>query len=337
MARSTALLFFVLLGTGACGCAKGKGIRGQAQDGGSVDSAGMTSLDGPDSDGATGGQDSATTESVTDAGVGAGQDAADGAQRLPPYALKFVFRNPGQAPVGLDRGCAGRHIAISSAASAYSDDLSPSLPQCVCDCRDLGCIPPGCPDCPVSDLVAVAAGSQTEFNWMAETVQAETLDGHACARHTALPAGQYRVAVNVYLAEAGGGEQLPPRKVVTDFLLPAWNDTVYVDMVPCGDPDTMARWPACSSARDRASCVAAGGKWAIDSGGSCVCTTGQESCSCTSDLQCLDRCMTAAPAAPPQACRGVTAGRCGGLYGPGCFCYFHLAGAAPEVECSDPP
>jgi hypothetical protein len=308
----------------------------QAQDAGAVDSVGTTSPGGQDSAGTTGGQDSAATESVTDKGVDSGQDSADGAPLLPPYAVKFVFRNPGQAPVGLDRGCAGSHIAISSAASTYSDDLSPQIPRCVCDCRDLVCIPPGCPDCPASDMVSVAAGSQVEFNWMAETVQAETLDGNACGRHTAVPAGQYRVTVDVYQTQGDGGEQLPPRKVVTVFLLPAWNDTVYVDLAPCGDPDTMARWPACSSARDSAGCVAAGGKWATDSGGYCACATGQESCSCTSDSQCLDRCRTAAPAAPPQACRGLTAGRCGGLYGPGCFCYFHLAGAAPEVECSDP-
>lgn len=75
---------------------------------------------------------------------------------------------------------------------------------------------------------------------------------------------------------ATDGSADPDGDAAVDGATDAW--------VECGDPDVLARYPACLAADDEASCIAAGGQWqfiGLAPYPECQCPTGQSTCPCT--------------------------------------------------------
>lgn len=106
--------------------------------------------------------------------------------------------------------------------------------------------------------------------------------------------------------------------------------------VECGDPDVLARYPACLAADDEASCLAAGGHWGtigIAPYEECQCPTGQSSCPCTRTGDCRSSCV--AEFTGDWDCAGITSGHCSSVsITVGCWCLFFEDGHV-EGWCVD--
>lgn len=100
----------------------------------------------------------------------------------------------------------------------------------------------------------------------------------------------------------------------------------------CGDPEKLARYGACTTAQDEASCVGNGGYW-IERHifpSMCQCPTGQEMCSCTRASDCLARCIST-----QSPCSGSMHGTCASDSSAGnCACQIFDDGTAGEL-CRD--
>jgi hypothetical protein len=263
------------------------------------------------------------------------KDARDGgdtdAKLAGPYAVKFVFRNPSDHPVGLDFGCVGDALRIERLSSGSLENVSPRL-LCGTDCATGS--PTGCPACAPNSVVAIAAGIYFVFTWSATTAERVVGNHGACIRRSPVALGDYQITVKVAEPRGDAGTSSSFRDVVTTFQLPANNDTVEIDLTTCGNPATVARWSDCQLAREKASCTRAGGSW---SGDYCTCRTGQAECECSSSSQCLLGCMTA-DATSGDACATVRHGKCLGTASEmfGCHCAFDVAGAPATMECWAP-
>jgi hypothetical protein len=106
--------------------------------------------------------------------------------------------------------------------------------------------------------------------------------------------------------------------------------------VECGDPDVLARYPACAAADDEASCLAAGGQWGVIGLApypECQCPTGQSTCPCTHPADCRSACF--AELTGNGDCEGTTSGLCSAVsITVGCFCLFFDDGHVEDL-CVD--
>jgi hypothetical protein len=105
----------------------------------------------------------------------------------------------------------------------------------------------------------------------------------------------------------------------------------------CGDPEVLARYPACRAADDEASCLAAGGTWTrigLSPVEACQCPTGQGGCPCDRRTDCLTACI-APTTGGVFACDGVTVGSCSPVgITVGCWCFFDAEGNVEGI-CVD--
>jgi hypothetical protein len=105
----------------------------------------------------------------------------------------------------------------------------------------------------------------------------------------------------------------------------------------CGEPEALARYAACSQAKDKAGCQAAGGTWTLIGLApfeECQCLTGQQNCGCTGPESCLTSCV-AEPVNGVLDCTGVVKGHCSAVkVTVGCWCMFGADGGV-QAMCMD--
>ncbi len=104
----------------------------------------------------------------------------------------------------------------------------------------------------------------------------------------------------------------------------------------CGDPEIIAGYYECKLAKDKSSCIAAGGAWknvgTIFPYVTCACPTGQGNCPCMTHSECLGACAVESD----HACSDLPHGYCipeTPFFG--CHCWFDESGV--YYLCSDPP
>lgn len=177
----------------------------------------------------------------------------DPAGRTAPFPTQFRFRNDTDAPVFINKGsqCGGVDFSVSSCASGFRDRLGPVF-TCACACDSTVCTGSlACGPCPPSEALAIAAGTTTAVDWSAVVTTVEQKSGvqgvpFMCLRHTALPAGRYRVAIRVFDDAASAAKNTGGRTVTRDFSLPA--DTTAVDVPLSANPlDTCDATPAAAA------------------------------------------------------------------------------------------
>ncbi len=121
---------------------------------------------------------------------------------------------------------------------------------------------------------------------------------------------------------------------IVDVYSPSF--TVGIDP-SCGDPTLMAAYGECSAASDADTCAALGGTWgpigpsAVEI---CHCSTGQGSCACTQDSDCLTMCLAPTGDGGINDCTAVTVGTCAAGPTVGCWCRLEDSGAVGTM-CID--
>ncbi|MCC6526917.1 MAG: hypothetical protein IT373_29990 [Polyangiaceae bacterium] len=166
-------------------------------------------------------------------GGGAGGSLPPGcespASTPPPYAVTFHFVNDSAEPRYLHIGCA-LEMSVTSCADGYLDGLTLSG-ECTVDCSD----PPGsciaCGACMDFGQLVPPGGSYDQA-WAGLYYTFGTLQGCSCHVEHVAPAGKYRVAVPVWVADPTGGMAPPPTTVLTDFTLPTAGGVVTVSIGP---------------------------------------------------------------------------------------------------------
>lgn len=150
-----------------------------------------------------------------------------------PYRVDFVFRNEAgtyRQDVFVETLCNRAMVRISSCASGYTDNL---VPPCRCDCPRIPNCMGICQSCLAPNFElrnpGVQGGGRT---WMAEEVMAEGAEPLMCPTARLLPAGIYRMTVQVRDVHL----YAPIRTITKTFELPAPNNRVLIELNPRHDP-----------------------------------------------------------------------------------------------------
>jgi hypothetical protein len=168
--------------------------------------------------------------------------------RPAPYQVTFRLINRGASPVYVLQGCIGVDFHISSCASRYTDDLSPTF-ACACMCEDPSCKGNvACGPCPQPQGVAIAPGGSKEIPWYAVQSNLEDRGTYTCVRRPALPPAIYSVTVPVYPSAEQAVALRDPRPRGRTFELPAAGDVVDVVVAEGGgDAGAAPGVPACEA------------------------------------------------------------------------------------------
>jgi hypothetical protein len=138
----------------------------------------------------------------------------------PPYPVELQFRDNSTAPLFLFKsGCADVTFAVTSCASGFTDHLADAL-FCACSCDTPRC-GIACGACLPDEARAIVGGDSARVTWSGVSTTAETKDGVQCATSRSLPAGRYRVSINVYDTADAALAHTAGRVVTQDFELPA--------------------------------------------------------------------------------------------------------------------
>jgi hypothetical protein len=142
-----------------------------------------------------------------------------------PFLLTFELRNSGTAPVFLHRGCSGLTFDVLSCTTGYTENVAGPV-FCPCLCGGTGC--PACGVCAPDAGVEVSSGETTQWPWDASQLVQQP--GQSCLTRVGLPAGQYRVGLQVYATAADAAVQANPLRTLTvDF--PLSSTTTVVEIV----------------------------------------------------------------------------------------------------------
>ena len=159
-----------------------------------------------------------------------------------PYGVTFRYTNERDAPIAMWEEC-GLKRAVLSCADAYSEPLSTSL-FCAPECPATNC--PVCGAC-MSEPKGVTAAAPIDEEWTGERfVAGATTAGCTCFERHAVPAGKYRVSVDVRPSQPpdapmGGPDATALYTVTVDFTLPDDDGIVEIPLdasphvVPCAD------------------------------------------------------------------------------------------------------
>jgi len=191
--------------------------------------------------------------------------------RTPPFPTTIELRNDGATTVYLSQGCIGLDYGISSCAGGYRDAVGPAY-HCACSCAEASCRGPVlCGPCAPPSAAAVAPGEHQDILWDALRVADVDRGTYQCVTSEALPAARYRLAIDVYDTQDGATARAAGRLVTVDFVLPATDDRVVVDLAgpeDLCDDDPTAPAPACAETASReVPCdLAAGVNWFANGG-----------------------------------------------------------------------
>jgi hypothetical protein len=170
----------------------------------------------------------------------------------PPYPVQFQFRADGATPAFLQKLCLGHDFGVSSCASGFRDRLAEQVIG-ACDCANPQCTGPlvgG--QCPAPEGTMIAPGATVSAPFSGVSTTPEPRGSYACARSHPLPAGRYRVAVDVYDTAADAQAGVNGRVVTRDFELPAPGGVVDVPLAPSAtdvcDATPAASVPVCAGA-----------------------------------------------------------------------------------------
>ncbi len=178
--------------------------------------------------------------------------AAPTTTRSAPFPVQFRLVNDSAAPLFLQVGCIGVDLGISSCASGFREALGPSY-HCGCSCNQPSCTGQvSCGPCPQPTGRSVAPGEAESVDWGGLVATDEMRGTFSCVRSRALPAGRYRIALEVYDTAEAAASGVGGRTVARDFDLPAASDAFDVSLAAqpgdtC-DPGTGASGPACTGA-----------------------------------------------------------------------------------------
>jgi hypothetical protein len=104
----------------------------------------------------------------------------------------------------------------------------------------------------------------------------------------------------------------------------------------CGDSSLTSRFASCMATKTKADCENAGGTWETVGLGpeTCVCRTGQGSCTCSRAKDCLGSCL--GPGSSTKDCDTLTSGTCTSTSPTvGCHCWFFDDTGKATGICAD--
>ncbi len=171
-----------------------------------------------------------------------------------PLPLTIRFGNDGATPLYLRQACVGLEYGISSSAGGYRDALGPAF-HCACSCADTSCRGAlTCGQCPEPSGLPVAVGGTHEVVWPALRVSETDRGTYRCLMSQPLPAGRYRLAVNVYDTAADAMTATAGRLITVDFELSANNNVLMVSLSAAADrcdANPTVATPVCTATASR--------------------------------------------------------------------------------------
>jgi hypothetical protein len=148
----------------------------------------------------------------------------------PPYAVTFQFRNNSAAPMFLLMNCGGYAFGVSSCASGFTDYLNDQA-FCSCSCDNPRC-GIACGGCAPDEGTQIVGGDSVRRPFDGHSTTARATASGSCVSTRTLPAGRYRVSIEVYDSATAAVARTGPRVVSRDFELPAPAGLVDVPLAP---------------------------------------------------------------------------------------------------------
>jgi hypothetical protein len=119
---------------------------------------------------------------------------------------------------------------VSSCASGFTDHLSDAL-SCACSCDNPKC-GISCGACLPDEAHEIVGGDSVRVDWSGVSSTAEMKDGVTCQTSRVLPAGRYRISINVFDSASAALMPTGGRLVTQDFELPSPAGLVDVPIAP---------------------------------------------------------------------------------------------------------
>ena len=140
----------------------------------------------------------------------------------PPSTVTFELRNDGVPALYVFQGCL---LDLTITALADPPRVIEREGSCGCDCGVASC--PVCGAC-FQGSREVAGGTAVSEYWSTVSVTYEPTPTGSCERKHALPAGQYRIDVPVYVSAEDAAAKTGARTATQTFTLPVPGDSVAV-------------------------------------------------------------------------------------------------------------